>query len=71
MTSQTSGRHVRLFADIVAGHDDLDSTTVNDKYTPFTISDEPSIAGLKIGIPRVRCSFPCESCTRFFLSVEL
>ena len=51
-TSVCESLHIR--ADIIAGHDDLDSTSVTDKYTAFTITDEPSVAGVKIGIPRVR-----------------
>ena len=40
--------------DAIAGHDPLDSTTYhNRKYKQITLSDEPSVKGLRVGIPKV------------------
>ena len=39
---------------MLAGRDNMDSTTAGNPYTPFTLPEQPSVAGLKIGIPRVR-----------------
>ncbi|XP_030851227.1 glutamyl-tRNA(Gln) amidotransferase subunit A, mitochondrial [Strongylocentrotus purpuratus] len=36
----------------MAGHDPMDSTTVTDPFTPFTLPDEIDVKGLHIGIPQ-------------------
>ncbi|XP_041462210.1 glutamyl-tRNA(Gln) amidotransferase subunit A, mitochondrial-like [Lytechinus variegatus] len=36
----------------MAGHDPMDSTTVTDPFTPFTLPDEIDVKGLHIGIPK-------------------
>jgi len=41
------------FADTIAGWDVKDSTTVSDEFVPSELEAEPSIKGLRVGIPKV------------------
>ena len=45
---------VFVFADVIQGHDPLDSTTIRGAISPVTLNEEGSIQGLRIGIPKVR-----------------
>lgn len=46
--------------DAVAGHDINDSTTYHSKpYKPICLNTEPSVEGLRVGIPKV---IYCVSC---------
>lgn len=40
-----------LFTEIMAGHDEKDSTTVRRVKPRFEFNNEPFIKGLKIGVP--------------------
>jgi aspartyl-tRNA(Asn)/glutamyl-tRNA(Gln) amidotransferase subunit A len=41
-----------LLLEAIAGHDDRDSTSVNDAVPPYTKSFEQPVKGLRIGVPR-------------------
>ena len=45
---------VLIVVDLLAGRDNMDSTTAGNTHTQFTLPDEPTVAGMKIGVPRVR-----------------
>jgi Asp-tRNA(Asn)/Glu-tRNA(Gln) amidotransferase A subunit family amidase len=42
----------RLSSDVLAGHDPLDSTTIQDDFIPLDLSQSVDISRIRIGIPQ-------------------
>jgi Asp-tRNA(Asn)/Glu-tRNA(Gln) amidotransferase A subunit family amidase len=42
----------KLLSDVLAGHDPLDSTTVQDDFIPLDLSQDIDISRIRIGVPK-------------------
>jgi aspartyl-tRNA(Asn)/glutamyl-tRNA(Gln) amidotransferase subunit A len=42
----------KFLSDVLAGHDPLDSTTVEDDFTPLDLSQNIDITKVRFGIPK-------------------
>lgn len=43
----------KIVLGVLAGHDQMDSTTVPDEFVPFDLPDNVSLRGVSVGIPKV------------------